>query len=210
MICRVDPRALRINSGRLLKCKIFALLFFGLNLIAAGHAYAQAVGMQIEDPPPVELAERLSSLMHEVRPSDANASLNAIKILDGPLWREYNVLFLRVEADCQSDLCMTIIGRVSERRIMPELILRAKSSIILSDYGVMLWGSSIASFPILFEGNDNSATVVWERDGKWIVGSCGNCFTLTQPATKRSPLQQPQSLPTPTFEEFRRSLALDP
>ncbi len=197
----------------------FRLAFAAIATIVSSSAVqGQASVRLIDDPLPQELKERTAELLRIVRPNEANEGLANARIIDDAGWRNHRILILRIETGCDQEFCMTMITRVSDLAIEPELILQAGRAVLFNDVGQNLWGDRNSSFPILFEGKAGSALAAWDRDGRWVVeacgGRCGEQFgEIVKGASKplRPPSISPSSAPPRpmTFDEFRRSLALD-
>ena len=180
-----------------------------LSLLLMSPAFAAGARIRIGDPLPEELKERVSDLMRSLRPDDADAALAAARIIDGPLWRQNAVLLLRIETDCRDDLCMVVIGRVTDRAIIPEVTLRAGPNAFMGDGGRRIWG--FVGSPMAFQGRDGSGLLVYSGPNGWLVEACATCF---RPLETRQPVlptpPPPAKLPEKTFEEFRRELRLEP
>jgi hypothetical protein len=173
--------------------------------MSPGPLQAQSVGLSIADPVPDDLRARVADLMHRIRPADTEAALAATRIIDRHgLWRELGTLFLRVEADCRDDLCMTVIARVTSTTLTPEVTLSAGTLVVFADYGYPLWGMD--AHPIDIKGAGDSGTRLWLREGAWVVEACRGCFPSAEELARRPPPPPSTPAPSPTFEEFRGAL----
>ncbi len=179
-----------------------------LSLLLIGPDFAQSAQIRMGDPLPEELKERVSDLMRSLRPGDADAALAATKIEDGILLRQHAVLLLRVETDCRDDLCMVVIGRVTDRAIIPEVTLRAGPNVVMDDVGGKFWG--FFGPPIEFQGRDGSGLLVYWGPNGWLVESCATCFRPLETSKPVPPPPPKAKIPEKTFEEFRRELRLEP
>lgn len=195
------PGSLRYASRTCLRVALaLAGMFVTLNPLSA------QIGMRIKDPVPVDLRDRVTDLLRVMRPIDADAAFSSARIIDGDLWRKYDLLFLRVEADCRDDLCMTVLARIKQDVLTPELILNADNQVDFTDASVEFWGAS--DFPFHIKGRDNTGIRVTPRYGSWVVEACGGCFPSAEELARR--LQEPPTPPSPipTFEEFSGALNL--
>ncbi|MCJ2044932.1 hypothetical protein MKK58_10400 [Methylobacterium sp. J-078] len=154
-----------------------------------GTASAQVARFRIEDPLPDELKGRVAELMHSERAEDAEAAFRAAKVDDGHLWRKHGVLLLRVETGCDDDLCMVIIGQVTDQAIVPRLTLRAGPTITVGDELVKIWG--VVSSLFIFEGREGLKIHVWSRGDKWLADACGDCSFGSGARSKEDPLPPP-------------------
>ncbi|MER2263899.1 hypothetical protein [Methylobacterium oxalidis] len=186
----------------------FLVLAATLSVAPMNAARAQATFARIQDPVPIELRDRLVDLMRTVRPNDANEAVAATKIIDGRLWREFGMLFLRVETNCQ--YCMTIVSRATDSAIIPELTLIAGSRVRIFHEIFELWGGSVGSIPIEIEGYDGGGTVLFRWNETWVIQGCGTCFLPTETRPKPPSLPPPPKPPEQTFEDFRRALGREP
>ncbi|WP_156467535.1 hypothetical protein [Methylobacterium sp. Leaf102] len=170
------------------------ILATALSLTMIGVASAEGARFRIEDPLPDELKGRIAALIRSERPRDADAALAAARIRDNGLWREGAPLLLRIETGCHGDLCMVMIGKVTNQAIIPQLTLGAGPTVSVSDELVELWGIRSTSF--IFEGHGGTKIDVWGRRGdqgdSWIADACGSCFSASEPSLK------PDLLPPPS------------
>lgn len=185
-----------------------AVLAVVMILVVINPIRAQSVGLTIKDHVPDDLRERVADLLRIMRPTDAASAMEAARIIDGDLWRRYGMLILRVEADCRDDLCMTVVTRVKKSGLIAEVTLKATTFVVIPDYSYPLWGES--AYPIRFKGAGSDGIDLWLRPGGWVVAACGGCFPSEEELARRPPTPPSPPLPSPTFEEFRRSLDLDP
>lgn len=165
------------------------ILAIALSLTMMGAVSAQMARFRIDDPLPDELKDRVAALMRSERPTDAEAALAAARIKDHRFWREGGPLLLRIETGCHGDLCMMMIGKVTDQAIIPQLTLRAGPTVTVSDELVKLWG--IVSTRFIFEGGGGTKIDVWGRDGTWIADACGDCFSAFEANPKQNPLPPP-------------------
>lgn len=169
------------------------ILATALSLTMIGVASAQGARFRIEDPLPDELKGRVAALMRSERPKDAEAALAAARIKDNRFWREGGPLLLRIESGCHGDLCMVMIGKVTDQAIIPQLTLRAGPTVTVSDELVELWGIWSTSF--IFEGRGGTRIDVWGRRGdhgdSWIADACGGCFSASGARSKSDLLPPP-------------------
>jgi hypothetical protein len=114
------------------------ILAVALVLAAGSPVSTASAGLTIKDPVPSELQARVAGLLQDMRSGDADAAIGAARIIDGDLWRQYGLLFLRVEVDCRQELCMTIIARVNSNELVPELILNSDKFLHFVDASVDL------------------------------------------------------------------------
>lgn len=175
----------------------------GVSPLKAGSA-----GLVIKDPVPAELRERVADLLRIMRPADAAVAIDATRIIDGPLRRQYGMLILRVEAGCREGLCMTVVTRVKKNGLIPEVTLNAGTLVWIADHSDPLWGES--AHPIRFKAAGSTGIDLWNRHGGWVVDACGDCFLSAEELARRFPATPSPPSPSPTFEEFRRSLDLNP
>ncbi|MFC5552432.1 hypothetical protein [Methylobacterium iners] len=153
-----------------------------LSLTVMGVASAQGARFRIEDPLPDVLKGRVAALMRSERPRDAEAALAAVRIKGDRFWREGGPLLLRIETGCHGDLCMVMIGKVTDQAIIPQLTLRAGPTVTVSDELVELWG--IWSTRFILEGHGGAKIDVWGRRGdqgdSWIADACGGCVSASE------------------------------
>lgn len=190
-------------------CHLRLALAFGTWLTSPSSA--QVASLQIADPVPIELKERVSALLKLQRPHDPDAAIAAAKIEDSGLWRSAKVLLLRVETGCRRDLCMVIVGRVTENAIVPGLILGAGPRVYAGDEVEVIWGA--ASPPLMFEGHDRSAILAFWGEHGWVIESCAACFPAMEANQKRLEPTPSLAKPAPpeiirddTFEQFTRAI----
>lgn len=176
-------------------------------LVSVSPLKAGSAGLVIKDPVPSKLRERVADLLRIMWPADAAAAIDATRIIDGVLWREHGMLILRVEADCRDDLCMTVVTRVKQSGLIPEITLKADRLVWIADYSDPLWKEG--AHLIRFKGAGTTGIDLWLRHGGWVVAACGDCFPSKQEPARRYPSPPSPPSPTPTLEEFRRSLGLD-
>ena len=172
------------------------ILATALSLTMMGAASAQMARFRIEDPLPNELKGRVAELMRSERPEDAEAALRAAKIKDDHVWRTYGVLLLRVETGCEGDLCMVIIGQVTDQAIIPRLTLRAGPTVTVSDELVKIWGLISTNF--IFEGRGDTKIDVWSRGDhgdRWIVNAYGGSFFSSGLRSQHDPSPPPSIKP---------------
>ncbi|MFH6782668.1 MULTISPECIES: hypothetical protein [Methylobacterium] len=179
-----------------------------LLLLATVTPLSAQIGMEIGDPVPSDLRERVADLLRAMRPHDSDAAIAAARIIDGDLWRRYGLLLLRIEADCRATLCMTVLSRVGQADLTPQLTLNADKQVHLTDAGVDLWGA--LDFPIHIKGHGSTGIIATPRLGSWVVEACGGCFPSGEELARRPAVPPSPPSPSLTFEEFRRSLDLDP
>lgn len=171
------------------------ILVTALSLTMMCAASAQMTRFRIDDPLPDELKGRVAALMRSERPKDAEAALAAAKVKDDLLWRKYGVLLLRVETGCEGNLCMVMIGQVTDQAIIPQLMLRAGPTVIGGDEVINLWGVNSSQFT--FEGREGAKIDVWSRGDqgdRWVVDACGTCFSASEARPK------PDLWPPPAVE----------
>ncbi|MGE7417876.1 hypothetical protein [Methylobacterium tarhaniae] len=194
--------------GRILAARPGAVLAAALMAVAVSPVSAQ-IALTIADPVLDDLRARVADLLRSMRPADPDIALDATRIIDDHgLWREHGTLILRVEANCRDGLCMTVIAQVTESGLVSQVTLNADNLVAFTDYSFPLWGEG--AYPIHIKGAGSTGTVLWLRQGSWVVEACGDCFMSAEERAKRpSPPPSPPQ-PSPTFEEFRRSLGLDP
>ena len=72
------------------------ILAVALVLAAGSPVSTASAGLTIKDPVPSELQARVAGLLQDMRSGDADAAIGAARIIDGDLWRQYGLLFLRV------------------------------------------------------------------------------------------------------------------
>ena len=169
----------------------------GVTPLKAGSA-----GLVISDPVPDELRERVADLLRIMRPADAAVAIDATRIIDGALWRQHGMLILRVEADCREGLCMTVVTRVKENGLIPEVTLKADTLVWIADYSYPLWGES--AHPIRFKGAGSTGIDLWNRHGGWVVDACGHCFHSAEELARRLPPPRTPPLPSPTVAALSR------
>ncbi|MFY9292481.1 MAG: hypothetical protein WAP03_17570 [Methylorubrum rhodinum] len=100
---------------------------------------------------------------------------------------------------------MTVIARVTEDAVSPDLILNAGKVFSGSDSGAELWGSDRPIWWLTFEGREGASLLVAERDGRWIVEAAG-----PYDPTKTIVIEPRSPLPPPRFEDFRRDIGREP
>lgn len=170
-----------------------------LMVTATNPLPAQGIGLDIADPVPEDL-------LRTIRPADAEAAFGATRIVDRQgRWRESGMLILRVEADCRTGLCVTVIARVTAAKLTPDVMLDADIPVEFADDRSPLRGTIARRIRI--EGAGDPGTQLRLRERMWFVEPCGGGFPSDEERVRRLP---PRSSPRSTFEEFRRSLSLDP
>lgn len=187
------------------------LLAFAFGTWLTSPSSAQVASLQIADPVPIELKERVSALLKLQRPHDTDAAIAAAKIEDGGLLHGFKILLLRVETGCRRDLCMVIVGRVTEKAIVPELILGTGPRVYAGDVVEVIWGA--AGPPLMFEGHDRSAILAFWGEHGWVVEACSACFPAMEANHKRLEPTPSLAKPAPpkilredTFEQFTREI----
>lgn len=145
------------------------------------------------------------------RPHDTDAAIAAARIEDGGLLHGAKILLLRVETGCRRDLCMVIVGRVTEQSIVPELIVGAGPRVYAGDEVEIIWGA--ASPPLMFEGHNRSAILAFWGEHGWVVEACAACFPAME--ADHGGLEPTPSFAEPapseiiredTFEQFTREI----
>lgn len=151
-----------------LKCSFLCTFAIALVVASLGSARSMFFTIPIQDPLPVELQKPVETLLQSLRPADARAALAATKTAKH-VWEHDGTLFLRVEADCLKDRCMTVIARIENGIAVAEAVIVAGKNIVVADVGRSLWGR--ASFPIFLAGEEGSHLSL-DRIGRvWVVGS---------------------------------------
>ncbi len=180
------------------------LLAIALVMQSSAAALGMAVTEWIEDPLPVEYRDRVADLLKKVRPKDAERSLEGVKALFfSGRSRGGTYIIMRVEADCQEHLCMTLVGRVESGSIDLDLVLVAGPSVIFGDFIPHLWGATIGP-PLTFEASRNAGVVAALREQGWVLSACADCAghaTKPPPPPPRSPARK-----VDTVEELARAL----
>lgn len=116
----------------------------------------------------------------------------------------------RVEAGCEADLCMTMLARVTEGAIVPELTLSAGRMVLFGDTASHLWGAP-ATPAITFEGSGYSGIAAVRRGGAWVLQACSSCFPRFETVPRQPTPVPPRSLPTSSYEtidDLNRALGL--
>lgn len=173
-----------------------------------GKVLGQSVVVSLDQPLQQVFRKNADAMINLLRPRDAaEASKYLYTINNADLQSEW--LILRVQLDCISDTCMTIIARNSDGGMVPEFIVRAGRSLYLADAAYPLWGSD-AWAPIVFEGEGGAALGVTRRGDHWVVDACAKCLewpASTIAVSPASPPQPPRAQPEPmSFDEFRQQL----
>lgn len=189
--------ALRRRVGLLLA------VFLSLGVPSAVHGASGAVS--INAPVPDDLKDLVAAMLRRERPQDAETALAGAKMVDVS-GRHGSPLIMRIEADCRESLCMTIIARVVQGAIVPELRINAGPSVYLHDSARSLWGSDHPVWSLVFEGASGSRLIAMLRNGLWVVEANGP-WRPPEASTTEEP--RPSSPPVP-FEQFRRQLGLEP
>ncbi len=169
-------------------------------------AESMAIVHQIDKPLPLEFRERATALLKVVRPADAVTAIQNTK----SLWWPGNVagetiVILRVEADCPTaGNCMTIIGRMTDRGIKPELTLEVRPTVLAMDVSYGLWGAPSAA-PLIFDAGGGAGLAAVFREQGWVVSACVDCTNWGNRASAR-PQNHATEPMQPSFEEFQRAL----
>ena len=101
---------------------------------------------------------------------------------------------------------MTIIARVVQGAIVPELTINAGPRVYLHDSAQSLWGSDHPVWRLVFEGTRGSRLTAMLRNGQWVVEANG---PWQPPAA--SMIEEARQLPPPVpLDELRRQLGLEP
>lgn len=185
------------------RCGLLLATFLSLGVPSAVHSGSGQ--FLINAPVPAELKDLVAAMLKRERPHDAEAALAGTKVLDRS-WQPGQQLILRIEADCRDDLCMTVIARVTQGAIVPELVLNAGPTFHMSDSGQSLWASEHPVWAMVFAGTGGSHLVAMIRNGQWVVEANG---PFRPPATSMIETPRQSSPPVP-LEEFRAQLGLEP
>lgn len=176
-----------------------------ISFALAQAALAQATVERIDTPLRFELRSRVADLLKKVRPKDFNEALANTKMLWKP--SSSNQIILRIEAACIAERCMTLVARVTEQEIVPELTLDAGQSVLVNDVLWPVWGSEPAP-SLMFEGHDGAGLLAVARKQGWVLSACGGCtnwFPYTRTERPRAPAEPPQPV-IDSFEAIRRTL----
>ncbi|TXN25659.1 hypothetical protein [Methylobacterium sp. WL19] len=194
--------------------KILATLALALSIAMVGAARGQAVTSWVDDPLPEALKGRAAELVRVLRPNDAEAALANMKMLRGGFGRNAELHILRLEADCNADYCMTLIARINDQAITPELTFIAGKTVLFSDWSEPRWGTT-DWWPIIgFQGTKDAALIVTRRGEQWVITACGQCQSWVhekpaKPPDGESALRTPPPYPE-TYDDFRRALEFKP
>ena len=169
-------------------------------------AESLAIVQEIDKPLPLEFRERATDLLKELRPADAAEAIQNTKSLwwPGDVVGE-TIIILRVEADCPTaGNCMTIIGRMTDRAIKPELTLEVRPKVLAMDISYGLWGSH-SSAPLIFDAGGGVGLVAVFREQGWVVSACGDCTNFGSRSSQRA-RDEPEVVLRQSFEDFQRAL----
>lgn len=153
-----------------------------------------------------EFRERATALLKEVRPADAANPIQNTKSLwwPGDVAGE-TIIFLRVEVGCPTaGNCMTIIGRMTDRGIKPELTLDVRPTVLAMDVSYGLWGSPSAA-PLIFDAGSGAGLAAAFREQGWVISACVDCTNWGSWSSQRPQDHAPEPVP-PSFEDFQRAL----
>ncbi|WP_327523238.1 hypothetical protein [Bosea sp. (in: a-proteobacteria)] len=175
-------------------------------MVVSTAAESLAIVQEIDKPLPLEFRERATDLLKELRPADAAEAIQNTKSLwwPGDVVGE-TIIILRVEADCPTaGNCMTIIGRMTDRAIKPELTLEVRPKVLAMDVSYGLWGSH-SSAPLIFDAGGGVGLVAVFREQGWVVSACGDCTNLSARSSQRA-RDEPEVVLRQSFEDFQRAL----
>ncbi|TFZ57771.1 hypothetical protein E4V01_14225 [Methylorubrum sp. Q1] len=176
-----------------------------LSFAGMSAAHSGSARISIDTPLPAILKERVASMLRIERAGDAEAALANTRVL-GDAWQVGDTVVLRIEVDCREELCMTVIARLTDEAVVPELVLNAGPNIVMYASGGSLWKSDHPVWTFVFEGEDSSRLIARRREGRWVLEANG---PWRAPAANVT--QEPrQSSPPVPLNEFRQQLGLEP
>ena len=143
-------------------------------IVILGASPISRTNAQIGAPQPIntpvqdQWREPFEGFLRELRVSDPKTMLGNTKAFQiGGVWHPNSVVF-RIEdpTACSLDLCLTVIGHITDKKFFPEAMFTAGKNFTRSDHVVPLFGFGVLKAWLM---SDRMTVTLLETPSGWIV-----------------------------------------